>query len=636
MTVCFNGECLNAREVTRGDMRVTRQELPLRQSRSLFSNALASGIVGTRRPGGLAAEMEDTIQGTGSVRFATFELDVRSRELRQGSSRVRLQDQPFEILRLLLERPGDVITRDELQQRLWPDGTFVDFEHSLNAAVKRLRAALGDDADNPKFVETLPRRGYRFIASLHRTDLAVPSPASACPRLAVLPFSNLSDDSSHEYFADGLTEELIAQLGPRCRGRLSVIARRSSSVFKGTLQRACEIAATLNADYLLEGSVRREGRRVRITVRLVEGKSETDLWSETHDRTVDDWLSVQADVAAHVARSLMIELSPASLIDAPDPQAHQAYLKARYHWGRPGDEGYTQCVQYLDEALRLAPDYAPAFGLLARVQVGSAEYYRTLPRAAFVRAREAAHRSLELDPANAEAQVVIADLARLVDFDWQAAKAGYRAALTANPSSELAHRCYAFLLVIQGRHDDAVRAAELARELDPLCLVPSLSVAWARYAAGSYAQAASECRHTIEMGPAYVPAIRLLAAALLEMDDIPGAIASLEEGRRRAGDHPQLLAWLAHARGLTGDETAASRLIAELRSIEDTRGTYVSPYHLAIAYLGSGSLDAAFGSLNQAFADRDPAIAHLAIEPRFDPLRGDSRYHQLLRLMNLN
>src|SRR6478735_3639033 len=203
--------------------------------------------------------MEDTVHGDGPVRFASFELDVRSRELRQGSSCVRLQDQPFEILRLLLERPGDVITRDELQQRLWPDGTFVDFEHSLNAAVKRLRAVLGDDADNPRFVETLPRRGYRFIASLHRAESAVPVATAACPRLAVLPFSNLSDDSSHEYFADGLTEELIAQLGPRCRGRISVIARRSSMVFKGTLQRASEVAEVLRADYLLEGSVRRDG-----------------------------------------------------------------------------------------------------------------------------------------------------------------------------------------------------------------------------------------------------------------------------------------------------------------------------------------------------------------------------------------
>src|SRR4029079_11004054 len=191
-----------------------------------FSNAVGSGIVETRRSGGLAVgrvvPMEETIQGTGSVRFATFELDVRSRELRQGSSCVRLQDQPFEILRLLLERPGDVITRDELQQRLWPDGTFVDFEHSLNAAVKRLRAVLGDDADNPRFVETLPRRGYRFIASLRdgETVAMLPVMSDYKARLAVLPFANLSGDPAQEYFSDGLTEEMILQLGRLGRGRI--------------------------------------------------------------------------------------------------------------------------------------------------------------------------------------------------------------------------------------------------------------------------------------------------------------------------------------------------------------------------------------------------------------------------------
>jgi len=577
--------------------------------------------------------MEETIQGTGSVRFATFELDVRSRELRQGSSCVRLQDQPFEILRLLLERPGDVITRDELQQRLWPDGTFVDFEHSLNAAVKRLRAVLGDDADNPRFVETLPRRGYRFIAALHRAESAVPVAAAACPRLAVLPFSNLSDDSSHEYFADGLTEELIAQLGPRCRGRVSVIARRSSSVFKGTLQRACEVAAILNADYLLEGSVRRDGRRVRITVRLVEGKSETDLWSETHDRTVDDWLSVQADVAAHVSRSLMVELAPMAGVDAPDPHAHQAYLKARYHWDRPGDEGYEEAVRYLDESVRCAPAYAPALGLLARVRVGAAEYYRELPRAALLGARDAARRALESDASNCEARVVMADVDRLLGFDWRAARDGYRAALAANPSSEFAHRGYSLLLTIQRRHEDAIRAAELARELDPLCLVPSLVAAWARYAAGQFEEVVVECRHTLDMGVAFVPAWRLLGAAQLELGQAHEAVATLEEGHRRAGSNPQLLAWLVHAYGTAGRYEEGVKL---LDRIGKQPSGYVSPYHLALAQVGLGNVDPAFECLTQAYVDRDPMIAYLAIEPRFVPLRNDPRYAELLQLMNLN
>src|SRR5262245_23766954 len=225
------------------------------------------------------------------LRFGSLELDLRSRDLRTGSTRIRLQEQPFEILRLMLERPGDVVTREELRQRLWPNGTFVDFEHSLNAAIKRLRATLGDDADEPRFVETVPRRGYRFIAPADETEAKRPQGRCAnAPRvrLAVLPFSNLSDDSSQEYFSDGLTEELIAQLGPLCRGQVGIIARWSSMFFKGTLQRAREIGEALNAEYLLEGSTRRDGARVRITARLVEAVTETQLRSETYDRSTID------------------------------------------------------------------------------------------------------------------------------------------------------------------------------------------------------------------------------------------------------------------------------------------------------------------------------------------------------------
>ncbi len=225
-----------------------------------------------------------------TLRFGSFELDVRSRELRSGTVCVRLQEQPLEILRLMLQRPGDVVTRDELRQRLWPEGTFVDFEHSLNAAIKRLRAALGDDADKPTFIETVPRRGYRFIGSVPSQSANSAAPASAASprlRLVVLPFSNLSDDSSQEYFSDGLTEELIAQLGPLCRGQVGIIARWSSMFFKGSLQRAREIGEALNAEYLLEGSTRRDGSRVRITARLVEAATEAHLWSETYERSTD-------------------------------------------------------------------------------------------------------------------------------------------------------------------------------------------------------------------------------------------------------------------------------------------------------------------------------------------------------------
>ena len=260
--------------------------------------------------------MNGSPQTTEMLRFGPFELDVRSRELRKGKTCVRLQEQPFEILRMMLKRPGDVVTREELCSRLWPNGTFVDFEHSLNAAVKRLRAALGDEADNPRFVETLPRRGYRFIAGVgadlrvgpHADDAAAPPGLRV--RLAVLPFRIVGDDEGQDYFADGLAEEVIAQLGPLCRGRIGVIARSSSMAFKPSTQTASEIGRTLRADYLLDGSLRQEGDRVRITARLVETAGETHVWVETYERHLIDCLSVQADVAARIARALTMELMP--------------------------------------------------------------------------------------------------------------------------------------------------------------------------------------------------------------------------------------------------------------------------------------------------------------------------------------
>src|SRR5215471_1501930 len=247
------------------------------------------------------------------AKFAHFEVDLRARELRKGGVRVRLQDQPFQILTMLLDRAGDVVTREEIRERLWPNGTFVDFEHSMNAAIKRLRAALGDKAERPKFVETLHRRGYRFIAPMDSSVVsakpveiqAVPSR----PRLVVLPFANLGTDTP-DYFSDGLTEEMIMQLGRRCADRIGVLARTSSMLYKNVIRGASDIGEQLRADYLVEGSVRRDGDRVRITAQLIETKGETHLWANSYDRTLADCLAVQTEVASEIAVALASELIP--------------------------------------------------------------------------------------------------------------------------------------------------------------------------------------------------------------------------------------------------------------------------------------------------------------------------------------
>src|SRR4051812_30374533 len=315
-------------------------------------------------------------------RFGRFEIDSRTRELRKDGVRLRLQDQPFAVLAVMLEHPGELLTRDELRDRLWPNGTFVDFEHGLNAAVKRLRAVLGDNAERPRFVETLHRRGYRFIAKVERVNghgsYELVAATDARQRLAVLPFSNLGEASVPESFAGGLTEELVTQLGRLCSDRIGIIARSSAMRVQRADRTAREIGAALRAQYLLEGTVRREAGRVRITAQLIEAQDETQLWAESYDRPISDSLLVQSDVATQIVRSIAVELlpdrAPAPSTGTRNLDAHQAFLKGRYYWHRPGEEGLRECLAFYQQALTMDPGFADAHGAWARATVAAAEY----------------------------------------------------------------------------------------------------------------------------------------------------------------------------------------------------------------------------------------------------------------------
>ena len=569
------------------------------------------------------------------LRFESFELDVRSRELRKGKERIRLQEQPFEILRLMLERPGDVVTREELAHRLWPDGTFVDFEHSLNAAVKRLRAALGDDADNPRFVETLPRRGYRFIASLAGAMIAMPPVTPDYKaRLAVLPFTNLSGDASQEYFSDGLTEEMIQQLGRLGRGRIGVISRSSSNVFKGSRLGAREIGETLRADYLLEGSVRREADRVRITAQLVETSSESHLWTDVYERHLTDCLSVQEEVADRIAQSLAIELLPEQPVHTShDASAYQTYLKGRYYWNLPGDQGFDQAVVYFGQACASDPNFAAAHADLARTHTARAEYYNLMPRTALETARPIAERALELDRHLSHAHLAVANVRAMLDWEWDAAEAGFRQAIALNPSSDGAHRWYGLLLAGLGRSTEAVRESQRARELDPLCLVVGTSAAWTQYMAGDYQASIETCRNVMDMKPHFTPAWRVLGAALIQMGHAAEGVAELEAAAATAPADPVLLAWLAHAKALRGECGVATTILEALDRLRPQR--FVPAYHLALAHVGLWQIDEAFELLDQACEERDPALINLAGDPRFDPIRRDTRFAKLSARLRL-
>jgi TolB-like protein/Tfp pilus assembly protein PilF len=583
-------------------------------------------------------------------RFGTFEVDMRARELRKGGIRIRLQDQPFEILAVMLERPAEVVTRDELRQRLWPEGTFVDFEHSLNAAIKRLRAALGDDADNPRFVETLHRRGYRFIAAVEsegqpvrhlrvvRPPASKPATDSVNVRLVVLPFANLSNDPTQEYFSDGLTEEMITQIGRLCPGRLGVIARTSSMLFKRSAKSASEIGRELSVDYLLEGSVRGEGDRIRITAQLIETRTEVHLWAETYDRSLGETLNMQTDVAAHIARSLAMELVPdqVDVLGRATPrrtEAYQAYLKGRYHWNRGSLDGVRAAISYYERALGLDPDFAAAHSAMARAGISLANHSKEPGRAFLEGARASALRSIELDPGISDAHLALAEIRRSLEWNWRTAEDEYRTAIALSPSCESAHRFYAQFLAAMSRFGEAKTEADRACDVDPFCLVVTTTAAWVRYAAGEFGTAIDRSRHVLEMDAGFMPARRMLGAALLGAGRPDEAVVELTAAAGPGGDDVISLAWLAHAKALVGARDEAGAIVAQLESQSGT--TYVPGYHLALAHTGLGNRDAAFALLARACTDREPSVINLRVEPRFDPLRRDARYSALLERLRI-
>jgi TolB-like protein/tetratricopeptide (TPR) repeat protein len=571
------------------------------------------------------------------ARFEQFEVDLRARELRKGGVRVRLQDQPFQILTMLLDRAGDVVTREEIRERLWPNGTFVDFEHSMNAAIKRLRAALGDKAERPKFVETLHRRGYRFIAPMDSPDasakLVEVQPIPSRPRLVVLPFANLGTDTP-DYFSDGLTEEMIMQLGRRCANRLGVLARTSSMLYKNVVRGASDIGEALRADYLVEGSVRREGDRVRITAQLIETKGETHLWADSYDRTMADCLAVQTEVASEIANALALELLPVpaqKYAGTHHPGAYQAFLRARFHWNKSADEGLVDAVASYDESIALDPSYGKAYSGRARARLSLCDYYRVEPKNALKAARADARRALEIDPGDAEAHLVIGEVERTLDWNWSAAEAAYRAALAANPNNEAAHRYYAVFLAARGR-PESVALGDRACALDPLCFVVTSAAAHVHYLRGDYEAAIPRYRQVLTMEPRHVTARRGLASCLVQLGQFDEALDVLTSHEKIRQD-PVAKAWMGHALAVSGSTAAAEAIASELQSAQVHR--FVPPFHLAVLFAGLGDIDAAFHQLDRACDGRDPSLDEVAVEPRFQVLRGDRRYVNLLDRLKL-
>ena len=550
-------------------------------------------------------------------RFGAFELDLRARELRKRGVRIKLQDKPLQILALLLENPGSVVTREELRKHLWPAATFVDFDHGVNTAVNKLREALGESAENPKFIETLSRHGYRFIAG---------TPVSDRVRLAVLPLDNLSGDPGEEPFVDGMTEELITQLAGFDPSRLGVIARTSIMRYKQTTKGIDEISRELGVEYLVEGSARRESGRVRICAQLIQARDQTHIWAQSYEYESRGILALQSEVACAIASRIRIEISPrrgrSSAGSAwASPEACELYLKGRYHLNRANPEDLDKAVTYFRDVLRLEPHYAPAYTGIADAYMFFGLHLGT-PRDWVVQARDAAVRALELDPDLAVAHCALAFFKILHEWDWAGAEAEAKRALELEPGAGGPHRTYGILLSLLGRHAEAVAEARLDRELDPLSSTANYYLGFALYMARRYDEAIRQLREVLDLDPSYF-------AAHIGLGHIYAAQARYAEALAefaQVGSRPEFIAWI-HA--LAGRPEEARLSIAQ--SLKQAGRSRVV---LSVVYALLGVMDEAFASLEQAFEERDSSLTVLKAIPSVDPLRADPRFADFLGRMN--
>jgi TolB-like protein/Tfp pilus assembly protein PilF len=439
------------------------------------------------------------------LRFGRFELNPASGELRQGERLVKLQPQPFKVLSLLAGRAGQLVSREEIQKQIWPDDTFVNFDEGLNYCVRQIRAALSDTAEAPRFIETVPRRGYRFLVPVE--DI-VPAPAGGRRvMLAVLPFQNLSGDQEQVYFSDGLTEEMITQLGRLNPHRLGVIARTSAMKYKHTDKAIDSIGRELGVSYVLEGSVRRSASRVRVTAQLIQVSDQTHLWAESYDRDVGDMLALQSEVARAIAGEISVQLAPAehvrlARLQPLDPAAYEAYLKGRYFWNRRSRDSLEKSVKSFQKAIAIDSRYAAAYAGLADVYLTQLDYNHLPPREAFGLADRSVLEALRLDDTLAEPHTSLGHL-RLHQFDWPSARQQFQRAIELNPGYGTAHYYYGNLLAAFGLFDAAIAEANTALELDPISSNSRQNRAFILYLARRYDEALREVHEILEMEPHY-------------------------------------------------------------------------------------------------------------------------------------
>jgi TolB-like protein/DNA-binding winged helix-turn-helix (wHTH) protein/tetratricopeptide (TPR) repeat protein len=633
-------------------------------------------------------------------RFGVFEFDPRAGELRRRGLKVRVRGRPLDILAILLERRPDLISREELRARLWAADTFVDFDHGLNAAVNRLRDALGDTAENPRFIETVPRKGYRFIAPVETLESSPDSAAPAAPDeepvpepapshypeqastrdppaargqrrrwvtavvagavvaaialtlaavwprrpggqgvaatgkvlLVVLPFEDLSGMPDQEYFSDGLTEELIARLGALSPSRLGVIARTSAQQYKGAKKDIGQIGAELGVAYVLEGSVRRAGDRVRITAQLIQVADQTHLWAEQYDRDVVDVLGIQSEVAMKVVRSLSMEIldeGPSRAVASRVFPALEEYMRGRFYREQATESSVRRAITHFERAIELDPGYAAAHAALADCHrlLAAPGWEVERPAALLPRARAAAERALQIDPRLAEAHVVLAMLRFDHEWDIPAAERGLREALALDPNSARAHLYYSGVLTAAGRFDESIAEARQALKLDPMAPTAATTLGVRLFYARRYGEAEAQFRQTTERNPEFPVAHWGLAETYWQQGRRDAALAAWQRAVEASGGSSYMRSRLAYGLAANGETSRARQLLSELESAVSVR--YVAPFHLGLVYAALGDSNRALDELERAQRDKSGWMMWLDLERGFNGVRDTPRFRAL-------
>lgn len=576
--------------------------------------------------------------------FGDYEVDLIAGEVRKRGVKLALSGQPFEVLRLLLEKAGEVVTREELRARLWTVETFVDFDHGLNAAVNKLREVLGDSAHQPRYLETLPRRGYRFVAPVRSNSVRPISSRSSLGvkqirSVAVLPLDNLSGDPEQEYFADGMTEVLINDLAKI--DALRVISRNSVMRYKGVRKPLAEIAEELNVDGIVEGTVLRIESRVRITAELIHAPSDTHVWAERYEGDLSDVLRLQGEVAQAIASEIRVKVRPqerARLSRAPvlSGEANEAYLKGRYYWNKRTPSGLERSLVHFERAIEKSPTYALAHAGIAEAYAiaGSLLLEVISPREAMPMARAAARKALQIDETLGEAHATLAYISAVYDYDWEAAEKGFRHALLLNPGDATARQFYALHWAYRGKPSEAATEIERARQLDPLSLQINTEIANIFYLARFYDRAIEQALTTLDLDPTFHGAHFILSLAYKQKEMLAAALEEAEKAVALSGRSTASLGCLGGCLAAIARINDAEEIIGELQNL--SRRQFVPSFVFAWISANLRDTESTLTYLEQSYAERASYLAVIKAEPTFDFLRSDERFQDLQRRVGLS